>query len=308
MKEKTLLHFIQKISQNTGASHLDDDAAMIRDLVISTDQFVEGTHFQWSQANEIDIGYKGVVQALSDLAAMATKPAGLLVSAAFPKTISPQTIESLFVGIEQACLDYSVPLWGGDLTASPTTTFFDFVVFGFNKKPLTKTGAQPGDLLAVSGPLGSAKGGWLSLENHWPYEQLKKSFLRPQAKIKTALALAEKSALSSLTDISDSLSKSVYSLAKHSGCGFEVNLKKIPQDLELQKLCSEQNLSLAPFLLNGGEDYQLLMTLPPHSSEKLISDFGLTLIGRATSAKEIYCIEDEKKSIMTEVGWDPFDL
>lgn len=308
MKERELLKLIQKISHNTGAQLVGDDAALLKDLVISTDQFIENVHFRWSfHKNPEQVGFKGVVQALSDIAAMAAHPAGLLVSAALPLD-QVEKWPSLFSGIEDACLQYKIPLLGGDLTRSPQGTYLDFVVLGHQANPILKSGAQPGDLLAVSGPLGSASAGLLCLQNNWDFPALHKAFLQPRAHVATALQLHQNKALTSLTDISDSLSKSLLDLSVHSQCGFEIDMQKIPVEESLRKMCQTHSLSLTDFLLTGGEDYQLLMTLPINSSAKLISDHGLTVIGRAKKEKENFYMIDEKKYAVTEVGWDPFHL
>ncbi len=306
MKERELLKIVQGISQRTGAKNLDEDAAIFNDLIISTDQFVENTHFRWDHHKDAqEIGYKGVVQALSDLAAMATKPSGLLMSAALCK-YHKNNWTAIFKGVEQACLEYQVPLIGGDLTQSTSLTYLDFTVFGFNKNPSLKKGAKPGDLLAVSGYLGLAAAGLLCLENQWTYHELTKAFIRPQAQIQKAIAASQSNALTSLTDISDSLARSMQDLGRHSQCGFEIDLAKIPFHPELARFCSEKNSDMQNLLLYGGEDYQLLMTLSPHLSEKLISDLGLFVIGNATAGNENFYFLNGEKKIITEVGWDPF--
>ncbi len=308
VQEKSLLEKIQRLSQRTGAKHLDDDAAFCSPLVISTDQFVEETHFRWSHGTPQQIGYKGVVQALSDLAAMAVAPRGLLLSAALAPKLSERHIEDFFAGVEEACHEYAVSLIGGDLTRTQGLSYFDFVVFGFDLSPVTKSGARPGDLVAVTGPLGSARGGWQSIENGWGYLALENIFLKPRAHISTALQVRQQLAPTALTDISDSLSKSLFSLARHSQCGFEIHFDKIPIARELQKFCEEKDQKLRDYVLEGGEDYQLLMTLPSGSSEKLLSDLGLTVIGKVISDSRCLCVEDGKTLEMTEVGWDPFRL
>jgi thiamine-monophosphate kinase len=97
-------------------------------------------------------------------------------------------------------------------------------------------------------------------------------------------------------------------LSLHSQCGFEIDLQKIPVENELKEMCEAHALSLTDFLLSGGEDYQLLMTLPMNSSAKLISDHGLTVIGCAKNEIENFYMKDKKKYPVTEVGWDPFNL
>lgn len=306
--EHTLLKMIQKISQKTGATLIGDDAAFVRDLVISTDQFLENVHFEWPHPfSPKDVGFKGVVQALSDLAAMATRPSGLLVSAAL--TAQQQSLwEPLFSGIEEACLLYNVPLLGGDISQSKGLASLDFVVFGFESSPITKKGAQPSDLLAVTGPLGLSSGGFYCLQKNIPSPTLETAFLRPQAQIDKILAATQSLKITSLTDISDSLSRSLLDLSSHSQCGFEVDSAKIPSSSALQDLCRQQNLPLDSLIWGGGEDYQLLMTLAPDSSEKTISDLGLSIIGKATTKRECVRVEEQKKIPVTEVGWDPFRL
>jgi thiamine-monophosphate kinase len=260
MTEQQRLEHIHAISRRTGFEPTGDDAAIFGELVVSTDQFIEGTHFTWRQMSPKQVGYKAVVQALSDLAAMASRPKAVLASLAWPKK-DDDVITAVFSGIEQACIEYRVPLAGGDITSSGALTYMDFTVLGETARPARKKGARAGDLIAVTGPLGRAKGGLYCLDHGLNEERLVEAFRSPRARIETALALNEAGALTALTDISDSLSKSLHDFLRHSQTGARIDFARLPTDDDLRRLCEKKNLSLKDFMLYGGEDYELLMTL-----------------------------------------------
>lgn len=313
MTESELLEYIQSISQRTGFNGVGDDAAVIQNLslapwIVSTDQFIEGTHFTWQQMTPEELGYKAVVQALSDLAAMAAEPKALLCSLAWPLDAT-EKIKAVFKGIERACLAYKVPLVGGDISRSSTQTYMDFTVMGQNPTP-PRCSIKAGNLLAVSGPLGSASAGWRALEKNLhslEAQELIALFKKPKAQILKALSLNSENYITSLTDISDGLSTSVLRLGKKARCGFTLTLEKIPRLKSLDVLCEEQNWPVKNFLLGGGEDYQLLLTLDPHVPEKWLLDHGLAVIGHAHNDQNTYS-EKNKIHSLEEVGWDPFIL
>jgi thiamine-monophosphate kinase len=306
MKEDELLAFIHSISRRTGFTGVGDDAAVLADgLVVSTDQFIENTHFTWSQMSAEEIGHKALVQALSDLAAMAAQPIGVLCSTAWPQA-DDEKIRQVFLGIEAACREYQVPLVGGDISRSQASqTYMDFTVLGKTSRPLLQSGARPGDLIAVSGPIGGAMGGFRTLNEG--ESALTRAFKKPRARIGLALKLAEKNVLTSLTDISDSLSKSLYHLSRQSHCGVTIDLDKIPRLSELETLCEARQWPIKDFLLSGGEDYELLMTLDKNTANSVILDHGLTVIGQTQTGPNTYN-ENKKNYPLPEVGWDPFVL
>lgn len=306
MTEQDILRKIQRMSQRTGYNVLGDDASVLGDLIVSTDQFIEGTHFNWNQMSPREIGYKGAIQALSDLAAMAAHPVGLLCSASWPRGDEERMFE-VFAGIESACSEYETPWAGGDISVAPST-FMDFTVLGHTAEPSLKSHARAGDLIAVTGPLGSAHAGFLALSSARHFPQLIEAFRKPKTHVQTALRLRAEQALHASTDISDSLSKSLHQICAHSRVGARIDLDKIPRSPDLERFCDESGLSLPELLLQGGEDYQLLMTLASDTSEKVISDNGLCVIGEILTSPQVTYIESGKERELTEVGWDPFNL
>lgn len=312
MNEKDLLKVIQGISHKTGYKRTGDDAAVIGHTVVSTDQFIEGTHFTWDQMSPLEIGYKAVVQALSDLAAMGARPKAVLASLAWPPA-EQERILAVFKGIGVACMDYGVPLAGGDISACRELTYMDFTVIGETIHPIEKKGAKPGQLLVLSGPLGLAEAGRRALKDNLNYPNLKLAFIKPTAQIDLARRLCNMNIITTLTDVSDSLSKSVHQISEHSGCGFEIDYKKLPMHPELLRFCTEQKLDIKDFLFNAGEDYQLLMTMITGASEKMITDLGLIPIGYAVEGdaskdNQVTYTQEGKTLPLTEVGWDPFNL
>lgn len=313
MKESDFLKFIHKISHRTGFKGVGDDAAVIDSsqkspLVITTDQFIEGTHFTWQQMSAKDVGYKGVVQALSDLAAMAAQPFALLCSAAWPQKDQPK-IKQAFLGIQKACKEYSIPLVGGDISRS-SKTYFDFCAMGTSLKPALKSGAKPGDLIALSGCTGPASAGLLCTDKKWSYKPLIQKFKSPQAHIPLALQLGASGYLTSLTDTSDSLSQSLQDISSSSECDVIIEKQKLPIYKPLEKFCSDKKLNIYDFILNGGEDYQLAMTLKKSCPASFILDHSLTVIGYATESKmkrhKIFLQEKNQIKELIAKGWDPF--
>lgn len=306
MKEAEFINQLNQISQRTGYQLTGDDAAIINDYVFSTDQFVENIHFSWELMNAKEIGYKAITQALSDIAAMAASPVGILTSIAWPES-QDQNIPEIFRGMEEACLTYKAPLIGGDITRSPNALYIDVTAIGKKKNPKMKSGAKVGDLLALSGPLGSATAGLLSLQKKLSYPKLIERFKKPQAQIKLAEQIPNEY-LTSLTDISDSLHKSVHQIGEHSKCGFIIHIDQIPFDSELENFCKQQQENITDFLIHGGEDYQLLMTLSPQTPTGFIHDYGLSLIGTATKEQKISYLKNNQSVKAKGTTWDPFDL
>lgn len=308
MTERAYIEQLQQASRNTGHSQTDDDAAIITPSnVISTDQFVEGTHFLWSHMSAENLGYKAVVQALSDLAAMAARPTSVLCSLAWASEQHDQYLSGFIRGLEQACKDYSVPLVGGDITRSHGLFYCDIVVTGHTPKPIPKSGAKPGDIIAVTGTLGDARAGLESV-GATALNALTTRYQTPIAYIDLALQLSAKYTLHALTDISDSLSKSLLSLARNSNVGMLIDDHSIPTSKALREYTTALNKNISDYKWNSGEDYQLLMSLPQEIAKQAILDFNLVAIGRVTPAPGVFVTANNKMEPLTEVGWDPFRL
>lgn len=312
MKEKEFIEILHQASRETGYTLNGDDAACVpASTVLSTDQFLEGTHFQWHHMTARQLGHKAIVQALSDMAAMGAAPTAVLTSLAWaPKHAAD--IRDFITGIKDACLLYKVPLVGGDITSSQTLFYADITVAGHTSQPLLKKSAKPGDLIVITGTVGDAAAGLELLENspalQERYGTLIARYREPQAQLDLILKLRERTTLHAATDISDSLSKSLLQIAEHSHVGFIIDGDSIPVSPALRAYTAAVQKDLKNYVWNCGEDYQLLLTLPETTENSLLQDHGLTVIGRVTADGTRAVRYGDKTSPLNEVGWDPFAL
>ncbi len=312
MTEKEYLSLLHEASRETGYSLTGDDAAVVRpSTILSTDQFIEGTHFEWHHMSAEQLGHKAVVQALSDLAAMGARPTAVLTSLAWHPRHS-EHIAEFINGMKRACLTYNAPLVGGDITRSNSLFYADVTVAGHTANPLLKSGAKPGDVLAVTGTLGDASAGldivlndFSSRETH---SELVRRYQQPEAQLRAMQNILNTLKVHAATDISDSLSKSLISLAESSGVGFVIDAEHVPISPALSAYAREVQKDVKSFVWNGGEDYQVLLALPQNTDPRTLTDHGLTAIGRVTDVPAYTLKLGDKTSPLTEVGWDPFAL
>lgn len=288
--------------------HAGDDAAILEvahgaRLVASTDSSVEGVHFRREWLSLQEIGYRATVAALSDLAAMAADPVGLLIAATIPAGIA-ETIEQLADGIGQAARDSGCPIVGGDLTGGDRISL-TMTVLGAASPPISRSGAKVGDRVWVTGRLGgpgaavrALLSGQLPSAEHWP------RFAHPVARLAEARWLAERGA-TAMIDLSDGLSSDARHLAAASGVALEIDVTSIPcvPDVTPRAACA------------SGEEYELLLTAPDEFDvDAFLSRFTIpvTQVGivveRAEGAdSDVTFIEDGVR-VDLAAGYDHFSV
>lgn len=307
-----------------------DDAAIVQhakdQTVVSTDLLVEGVHFDLSYMPLKHLGYKAVVVNLSDLYAMNAKPQQITVSIAVSNRFPVEALAALYEGIALACKNYGVDLIGGDTTSSTKGLLLSVTALGSapSQKLVRRSGAKPNDLLVVSGDLGGAYAGLQILEREKAVFEVNPKLqpdlssytysvgrqLKPEAR-KDVIELLEELKIvpTAMIDISDGLSSEILHLSKASGVGFHLYEEKIPIDPEVLNICEEFKInSIAP-ALNGGEDYELLFTLPQAAYEKIKGYPLLTIIGHAVdlSAGNQLITGLGQQIPLTAQGWKNFD-
>ena len=282
---------------------IGDDAALIRQsdqlTVVSTDMLVEGVHFDLLYTPLKHLGYKSVVVNLSDIYAMNAKPKQITVSVAVSNRMSVEAMEEIYEGILLACELYGVDLVGGDTTSSLSGTMISITAIGEvrEEKAVKRSGAQENDLICVSGDLGAAFAGLQILEREKSVfndnSKIQPDFsgkdyilerqLKPEAR-KDLIEFFEKEGIvpSSMIDISDGLSSELLHIANASGVGVQIYEDKIPLDASTITTCEELNLNPVTAALNGGEDYELLFTLPLEYHTKIKNEPLLSIIGHVT--------------------------
>ena len=327
---------INKITKAGATSHestkkgVGDDAAVLmfrKDAyqLVSSDMLVEGVHFDCSYAPLKHVGYKAVASNISDICAMNGLATHILISLGIPNKYSVELIKTLYEGVHSACRNYNIDLIGGDTTASPNELSISITVLGqVDKKKLTyRSGAKSNDLLIVSGNLGSSYLGLQILEREkMIFEQNKQSQpslekypyilerqLKPEPRVDIVKQLNEANIKpSAMIDISDGLSSEAIHIAKSSGVGIKIFENKIPISQNGQETAKELNLDPAACALYGGEDYELLFTVPVNYHKKITKINDVHIIGHATDQKDkVELIKKEGEVIdLIEEGWDSF--
>ncbi|WP_421751882.1 thiamine-phosphate kinase [Croceimicrobium sp.] len=288
------------IKQSSTIKGIGDDAAILEFLsgrtVVSTDMLVEGVHFDLSYIPPQHLGYKAVAVNLSDIYAMNARPTQITVNIAVSNRFGIEYLDKIYEGIRHACEIFEVDLVGGDTTSSYSGLILSITAIGEvdENKVTERSGAKENDLLVVSGDLGGAYMGLQVLEREktvfksnpdaqpdlseysYPIERQ----LKPEAR-KDIPELLEKLGVqpTSMIDISDGLSSEALHLCKASDLGVRIYEEKIPVDPVILKLCEEFKISSTTIALNGGEDYELLFTIPLEDHDKIKGNPHLTVIG-----------------------------
>ncbi len=287
-----------------------DDATVIEGgWVLSTDMCVEDVHFRRSWLSDREIGYRAAATALSDLAAMAATPLGLLVSIAVPEAPDVD-LEALQVGLEEAVQALGGAILGGDLSRSPGPLVLDVVVVGRTPWPVLRNGAEAGDEIWVTGRLGaSAAAVQAWRQGGEPSPRARAAFARPTPRIDEACCLVEREWVDALMDISDGLAGDVGHLAAASGVKVVLEAGAVPiADAALAALGAEGALEAA---LHGGEDYELLFVTDPgivdvaHFEDRFGLD--LTRVGHVLEGEGVWLDRgDGEPRPLGRAGFDHF--
>jgi thiamine-monophosphate kinase len=317
-----------QLQQPSSLLGVGDDAAIIdpqgAKVVASTDMLVEKVHFDLAYTPLKHLGYKAAVVNFSDIYAMMARPTQLLVSVAVSNRYPVEALEELYAGLYLACSTYGVDLVGGDTTSIAGGMVLSITALGLTEstEPVTRSGAKPTDLLVVSGDLGGAYLGLQVLErekavfdanpNMQPdlggYDYLLERQLKPEARKDIPALLRELGVQpTAMIDISDGLSSECLHLAEQSGVSVQLYEEKIPLDPAVIRTCEEFSLNPTTVALNGGEDYELLFTIPLEDHSKIKHNPNLSIIGHmAEPERGNQLITRAGQAIpLTAQGWNP---
>lgn len=266
----------------------DDCAVLEGGVVLSVDLSVEGIHFRRDWLSLEEAGYRAAAGALSDLAAMAAEPVGVLLSMGLASEEAEAVSMALQNGAREACRREGVQIIGGDLSRSPGPVFLDVVVVGRTDKPLLRGGSSPGDEVWVTGWLGgSAAALHLLMRGQEAPASLRQRLARPRPRIREMRWLGERAELTSAIDLSDGLAGDAGHLAAASGKELILEAEAIPLAPDLEAIFPDPARRLH-FGLRGGEDYEVCVTARPGMLEALREEFQgifgipLTRIGGVT--------------------------
>ena len=319
-----------KIKQESTVKSIGDDAAVInpgnKQIVVTTDLLVEGVHFDLSYVPLKHLGYKSVIVNLSDVYAMNAVATQVTISIAVSNRFPLEALEELYAGIEAAAKIYNIDVVGGDTTSSTSGLLISVTALGeVNAEDVVyRNGAKPNDLLVVTGDLGGAYMGLQVLErekevfkvnpNNQPdldaYTYIMERQLKPEARkdiVKLLKDLEVKP--TAMIDVSDGLSSEILHICKGSKVGCDLYENKIPLDPQVISTCEEFNIDSTTIALNGGEDYELLMTIDQKDFAKIKGNPNLTVIGFMTEENvgANLVTRAETKIPLQAQGWKNFD-
>lgn len=315
-----------KLNQPTTHTGVGDDAAVIdagdKYMLLTTDLLLEGIQFDLTYTPLRHLGYKAVVANIMDIYAMNGTPTQLTISLGISKRFSVEMLDELYDGIRLACETYQVDLVGGDTTSSLTGLAISVSVVGFvDKDKITyRSGAKANDLICVSGNLGAAFMGLQILEREKQvfagndkvqpqlegFDYVLKRQLKPEARKDIVDQLRELGIQpTSMIDLSDGLASDLMQIAKNSKAGVRIYLEKIPIASETFRAGEELNFDPAIAALNGGEDYELLFTIPIEKHDEVKNLGGIDVIGHITAeSKGNYIVTPDGGEIPLQAqGW-----
>ena len=302
-----------KVENDTTKKGIGDDAAVLSikegcdRMLVSTDLMLEGIHFDLSYFPLKHLGYKAAMANFSDIYAMNAYPTQLTVSLGLSKRFSIEDVEEFYAGVLLACQRHGVDLVGGDTSSSLTGLTISVTCVGMAKEDeiTYRNGAKPTDIICVSGNLGAAYMGLQLLErekaifaqsadseiNAQPdfagKEYIIGRQLKPEARRDIIDALKKEGIKpTSMIDLSDEMVSDVFQICKESGVGCRIFEEKIPIDYETASMAEEFNMNLTTAALHGGEDYELLFTVPVTMHEKINNLKDVKVIGYMTDKED----------------------
>ncbi len=299
--------------------NIGDDASVLKTdkgfLIVTKDLLVEGTHFRREFGPAYLLGRKSLAVNLSDVAAMGGRPLYCLLGLGLPPSIPPSWVEDFMAGIKSLCRQEGIFLVGGDLSRSKII-IISITVIGQAKKFITRSGAKPGDTIWISGYPGLASAGLHFLKRKKGLAKNKKAktgsinvlikaFLDPVAQIRLGTWLAQRDLATAMIDTSDGLSIDLYHICEESKVGAEIDLTKIPIHPALRANFHDP----WPFILNGGEDYQLLFTVSPSKRKRVVQAshrFRLYEIGEIREDRHLWVVDQGHRRLLKPAGFVHF--
>jgi thiamine-monophosphate kinase len=302
---------------------IGDDAALVsaspgHELVLTCDWFLEGTHFLREKHPADAVGWKCLARAVSDIAAMGALPRCFLLSLALPRQLAGPWLEDFLGGLQRAAKSFGCSLAGGD-TTQQREVLINVTVVGEVRRgqEVRRSGARPGDIIYVSGRLGEAELGWRLLRERKRRAGVREARLQkhfyPEPRLKLGRWLSEKRMASAMMDLSDGLSSDLRRLCEVSGVGAALRANLLPT-VRVTKLerrgPGQGKVDPLQLALHGGDDYELLFTVPKSKAERLpalVGGVAITRIGEVTQSRQVMVTDGNGRSrVLEPFGWDPF--
>lgn len=291
------------ISLPDGVTGIGDDCAVIpqmsgKEMLVSTDMLIEGTHFLLEDASPYLLGWKSAAVNISDIAAMGGECIASFLSFALPEGLSSKWMSEFIRGYKEVSALYDCPLLGGDTTSSKDGLCISVTVLGQSVigKSVKRSGAKVGDLICVSGCLGDSACGLKLILNKCERDQdaqkLIESHYKPMPRVSEGVQIMNSGA-HAMMDISDGIGSDLRHIMKESGVGAQVDLDKLPLSEELKRKCEQYGWDPMELAICGGEDYELLFTIAP--DEEVGLSVPHYVIGQIVSEKGLSWVGSDKE-------------
>ena len=342
-----LIHYLTdniKIKNESTLKGVGDDCAVLHypdsEVLVTTDMLMEGVHFDLTYIDLQHLGYKSAMVNISDIFAMNGTPRQLTVSIALSKRFKVEDMEEFYSGLRMACDKWGVDIVGGDTTSSYTGLAISITCIGEARKEdiVYRNGAKDTDLICVTGDLGAAYMGLQLLEREKSvyYQQVDEArkkndkhaleelkgfqpdFAGKEYLLQRQLQTEARGDIiarfrelnirpTAMMDISDGLSSELMHICKQSNCGCRIYEKNIPIDYQTAVMAEELNMNVTTCALNGGEDYELLFTVPIGDHEKILQMDNVKLIGHITRPElgQMLVTRDNQEFELKAQGWNP---
>ena len=333
-----------KIKNESTVKGVGDDCAVLHypdsEVLVTTDMLMEGVHFDLTYIDLQHLGYKSAMVNISDIFAMNGTPRQLTVSIALSKRFKVEDMEEFYSGLRMACDKWGVDIVGGDTTSSYTGLAISITCIGEARKEdiVYRNGAKDTDLICVTGDLGAAYMGLQLLEreksvNYQQVDEARKKndkraleelkgfqpdFAGKEYLLQRQLQTEARGDIiarfrelnirpTAMMDISDGLSSELMHICKQSNCGCRIYEKNIPIDYQTAVMAEELNMNVTTCALNGGEDYELLFTVPIGDHEKIQQMDNVKLIGHITRPElgQMLVTRDNQEFELKAQGWNP---
>ena len=328
-----------KLQNESTKYGVGDDCAVLHypdsEVLVTTDMLMEGVHFDLTYIDLQHLGWKSAMVNISDIFAMNGIPRQMTVSLALSKRFTVEDMEQFYSGLRMACDKWGVDIVGGDTTSSFTGLAISITCIGEARKEdiIYRNGAKETDLICVSGDLGAAYMGLQLLEreksvyyqmvdeakkNGKPVPDFQPDFAGKEYLLQRQLKTEARGDIiqrlreagirpTAMMDISDGLSSELMHICKQSKVGCRIFEKQIPIDYQTAVMAEELNMNVTTCALNGGEDYELLFTVPIGDHEKIQDMEDVKLIGHITnqSLGHILVTRDDQEFELKAQGWNP---
>lgn len=301
----------RKIKDRSVLNQIGDDTAVVKVggklLLLTTDTLIEDDHFSLRWSTPYQIGMKAMEVNVSDIAASAGKPKYVLISLCLREDTDVEFVDELYRGIYAVANRYGFEVIGGNLTHGKQIVI-DVAMIGETKKPVLRSEAKAGDLICVTGDLGKSRAG-LELFRHFGEGakrfDIVKSHLEPKARLKESAVIAKFA--SAMIDVSDGLAPEVGHICEMSKVGAVIYKEKIPLSKQMIAAADLVKKDAIDFALHGGEDFELVFTLPEKRMNELKKKFGnFSVVGKILPKSEgIYLLDKGKKKDLGK-GYDHF--